>query len=622
MDVRCERCLTEYELEDDTVSEVGTSVQCTNCGHTFVVRRSGGLSTAPRDRAVTPVGLTRKGGGDWVVETVRGEVHRVSELTGVHRLIVERKVRRSDRLSRGGQPARPLEEFGDFKPFFDVVDEADRSRAAAASSAVPVASLAHPGASATASAAVPVASLARPAGPSSASPSGPVVVASLAPPPPATTTPSPLGPHPLPVTSRTPPVASLAPPIPLEARGGGSARATGGVASSPSGPVALATAAGVSATAATAAAPGAGLHGQARAARGPGPRRPPTGGTAAKTGATAATAAREGSGARPGHRVARFLVTVGVAAGVAHYGITQVILLERGGVPALALPGAVKGAPWSPLPSGRPAQSALPTTAAPKAADPEPAGADPEPAAAAARAAGADPEPAAAARAAGAPASTGAVVPPVSPSPAAPPPAPPASPGPSATPPPPPPASPPSTAKAPGEGAAPAATPPVEAAAAAAAPAAPAAPAAGGTPLYAELVKDAYRLQQNGSITRARRLYESALDQQPDGVEALTGMGYVQLDRNKFTSAISYFRRALSIAPHAPAMFGIGEAYRYAGEAGRAVEAYRRFLAQAPNDRDAPVARRQIRALAPHHAEGDPAPAASSILQESAPRTP
>ena len=39
MDVRCERCQTEYELEDANVSDLGTEVQCSDCGHRFVVKR-------------------------------------------------------------------------------------------------------------------------------------------------------------------------------------------------------------------------------------------------------------------------------------------------------------------------------------------------------------------------------------------------------------------------------------------------------------------------------------------------------------------------------------------------------------------------------------------------------
>jgi predicted Zn finger-like uncharacterized protein len=33
MDVRCERCKTLYELDDTRVSEAGTTVRCTTCGH-------------------------------------------------------------------------------------------------------------------------------------------------------------------------------------------------------------------------------------------------------------------------------------------------------------------------------------------------------------------------------------------------------------------------------------------------------------------------------------------------------------------------------------------------------------------------------------------------------------
>ena len=41
MDVRCDRCQTEYELDDESVTDAGASVQCTTCGHTFIVTRTG-----------------------------------------------------------------------------------------------------------------------------------------------------------------------------------------------------------------------------------------------------------------------------------------------------------------------------------------------------------------------------------------------------------------------------------------------------------------------------------------------------------------------------------------------------------------------------------------------------
>ena len=37
MDVRCNRCGTEYEFDDALISERGTTVKCTNCGLQFKV---------------------------------------------------------------------------------------------------------------------------------------------------------------------------------------------------------------------------------------------------------------------------------------------------------------------------------------------------------------------------------------------------------------------------------------------------------------------------------------------------------------------------------------------------------------------------------------------------------
>ena len=53
MDVRCDRCQTEYELDDASVADGGASVQCTNCGHTFVVARERPAGT-PTPQVVNP----------------------------------------------------------------------------------------------------------------------------------------------------------------------------------------------------------------------------------------------------------------------------------------------------------------------------------------------------------------------------------------------------------------------------------------------------------------------------------------------------------------------------------------------------------------------------------------
>ena len=39
MDVRCEKCQTEYELDEARLKPSGVTVKCTNCGHMFKIRK-------------------------------------------------------------------------------------------------------------------------------------------------------------------------------------------------------------------------------------------------------------------------------------------------------------------------------------------------------------------------------------------------------------------------------------------------------------------------------------------------------------------------------------------------------------------------------------------------------
>jgi predicted Zn finger-like uncharacterized protein len=124
VDVRCERCQTEYELEDSSVSEEGTQVQCMACGNTFAVNRPGPGALVEPDSPPP---------AEWLLETSDGQAHRFRNLTSLQKWIIERKVTREDRISRTGHAWRRLGEIVELEPFFDVVDEADRARAAALS---------------------------------------------------------------------------------------------------------------------------------------------------------------------------------------------------------------------------------------------------------------------------------------------------------------------------------------------------------------------------------------------------------------------------------------------------------------------------------------------------------
>jgi predicted Zn finger-like uncharacterized protein len=55
MDVRCEKCQTEYELDESRLKPGGVTVKCTNCGHMFKIRkRSNGRTRTPVLRAHPP----------------------------------------------------------------------------------------------------------------------------------------------------------------------------------------------------------------------------------------------------------------------------------------------------------------------------------------------------------------------------------------------------------------------------------------------------------------------------------------------------------------------------------------------------------------------------------------
>jgi predicted Zn finger-like uncharacterized protein len=103
MDVRCNRCATEYDFDDALISERGTTVKCTNCGYQFKVFPATPQLGAP-DR--------------WVVRTAEGKEIVYTSLRELQRGIAERQVGPDDLLSRGRQPPRPLGAIAELEPFF------------------------------------------------------------------------------------------------------------------------------------------------------------------------------------------------------------------------------------------------------------------------------------------------------------------------------------------------------------------------------------------------------------------------------------------------------------------------------------------------------------------------
>src|SRR5262249_50581087 len=116
MDVRCEKCLTEYELDESKVTAAGVTVKCTNCGNLFKIKRRAGsvpppVPTSDDDRA-------------WVLRSPDGETKRFRELTTLQQWIVEQRVGREDMISRTGETWKRLGDIAELATFFEIVDRA------------------------------------------------------------------------------------------------------------------------------------------------------------------------------------------------------------------------------------------------------------------------------------------------------------------------------------------------------------------------------------------------------------------------------------------------------------------------------------------------------------------
>jgi len=108
MDVRCERCSTEYDFEDSRIPAQGLAVKCSSCGHVFRVYRGGADAEPAAD-------------GQWLVRRADGRIVRFKEMTTLQRWIVERKVTRNDEISKTGKAWKRLGEISELVPFFSAI---------------------------------------------------------------------------------------------------------------------------------------------------------------------------------------------------------------------------------------------------------------------------------------------------------------------------------------------------------------------------------------------------------------------------------------------------------------------------------------------------------------------
>ncbi len=107
------------------------------------------------------------------------------------------------------------------------------------------------------------------------------------------------------------------------------------------------------------------------------------------------------------------------------------------------------------------------------------------------------------------------------------------------------------------------------------------------------LVRRGERLLESGAIVRAEKLFRRVLDKKPNEPRALTGMGYVEIEKNRASRAIYYFQPAAKRG-YPEAYIGLGDAYRRLGRKTDALRAYEAYVRSRPRGRLASIARAQI----------------------------
>jgi len=178
MDVRCEKCQTEYELDESRLKPGGVTVKCTNCGHMFKIRKRTitNVGTPPIATGAPPISrdgneITRRransskqpfGGGmpggpgaigkprgeslfeddarqladdapttvdrQWLIRLENGEQKSCRELATLQQWIITSVVTRESLISRTGKTWKRLGDIADLSQYFTIADEARANR--------------------------------------------------------------------------------------------------------------------------------------------------------------------------------------------------------------------------------------------------------------------------------------------------------------------------------------------------------------------------------------------------------------------------------------------------------------------------------------------------------------
>ncbi|MDW8361080.1 MAG: tetratricopeptide repeat protein [Myxococcales bacterium] len=195
MDVTCERCGTEYEFDETLVSERGTTVKCTNCGHLFKVFRD--AAAAPRP---------------WTVRKADGISVTLTSLRDLQRLIASGDLTRDDLISRSGEGWKRLGDIAELSTFFAAAEARSTAPSIPTRDRTPPALVPPP--ASTAATSEPTAHGSRPIRPHA--PTAPMPGPPIPPPTPTSArdplTPPPMAPPPAPSQTVTAAIATVEPP--------------------------------------------------------------------------------------------------------------------------------------------------------------------------------------------------------------------------------------------------------------------------------------------------------------------------------------------------------------------------------------------------------------------------
>ena len=128
---------------------------------------------------------------------------------------------------------------------------------------------------------------------------------------------------------------------------------------------------------------------------------------------------------------------------------------------------------------------------------------------------------------------------------------------------------------------------------------------------YDTLVAQGRKLSERGHSREAQKLFEKALEERREGVEAHIGLAYCFLDSEHYSSAIDRFQHVLRLSPgNGDALIGLAETYKVRADNERALDYYRQYLKAFPAGSKAEMARANIRDLEPDVARSKSAPPA------------